>query len=171
MDAAEATKDLLTRVRARPWGAAITATRGGEADVVLDAGDDPLTERSTFQVGSITKTMTGVVLASAALAGEVDLTAPISDVLPIAGPRTHDHAPAAGDATQRAPSPKPPASRIRKPRRSRRPKGTSGGRQHNADENDKRSQPEQRIAHRCHAAPVGPVSSAWIQRDRHPHSP
>jgi CubicO group peptidase (beta-lactamase class C family) len=49
-----------------------------------DAGPDarPLDENSVFEIGSITKAFTGILLADMVARGEVSLTAPVSEYLP-----------------------------------------------------------------------------------------
>lgn len=84
-DASEVAADLVSRVRARPWGLAVAAVIGDEAHVTTDAGDEPVSETTTFQVGSITKTITGVLLAEAVLRGEAALTTSVGKVLADAG--------------------------------------------------------------------------------------
>jgi CubicO group peptidase (beta-lactamase class C family) len=51
----------------------------------IDAGDDPIDEDSLFQVGSVTKTMTGVLLADAIVRGETTPDATLHDVLGVEG--------------------------------------------------------------------------------------
>jgi CubicO group peptidase (beta-lactamase class C family) len=72
---------LIEAVRARPWGLAVAVLADGEVEFGFDEGNDPLTERSLFEVGSMTKTMTGVLLADAVVRGETSLDARLSDVL------------------------------------------------------------------------------------------
>ena len=81
MDADRAASTLVERVRNRPWGLAAVAIDGDDADVRLDDGDDPLDERSVFQIGSVTKTMMGVLLADAILRAETSAEATLGAVL------------------------------------------------------------------------------------------
>ncbi len=81
MEAEVGAAALIERVRARPWGLAVAAIARGRTAIRLDAGADPIAEETLFQIGSITKTMTGVLLADAVLRGETSLTASLGDVL------------------------------------------------------------------------------------------
>ena len=86
MEAAWATQNLLDRIARRRWGVAVAAIRGDDVDIAFDCGDDPVTPGSTFQVGSITKTMTGVVLATAVERDELRLDSTLGEVLGVGGP-------------------------------------------------------------------------------------
>ncbi len=77
---------LVDRVRARPWGLATVAIVGDDTVFAIDPGDDPIDEDSLFQIGSITKTMTGVLLAYAVIRGETSAEATLGDILDIDGP-------------------------------------------------------------------------------------
>src|SRR5579885_1379396 len=85
MDADAGASLLVERVRARPWGLAAAALVGDDTRVRLDAGDDPLDERSLFQIGSVTKTMTGVLLADAIVRAETSPDATLGAVLGFGG--------------------------------------------------------------------------------------
>jgi CubicO group peptidase (beta-lactamase class C family) len=67
--------------RVRPWGLAVAVVDGGEVSIALDQAGDPLTERSLFQIGSVTKTMTGLLLAQAVVGGGVELLATVGSIL------------------------------------------------------------------------------------------
>lgn len=79
--AAEAGEAMLASARARPWGLAVAALADGKVEFALDPGDDELTEDSYFQIGSITKTITGLLLADASLRRETALTATAGSIL------------------------------------------------------------------------------------------
>jgi len=76
---------MVERVRARPWGVVTAALAGEDVDFGFEAGDDDLDVGSLFQVGSVTKTMTGVLLADAVVRGEVTPDAALGDVLDVRG--------------------------------------------------------------------------------------
>lgn len=81
MDAAQAADALVERVRARPWGLAVVAIDGDATEVRIDPGADEMTEESTFQIGSVTKTFTGVLVAGCVNRGELALEATVGDIL------------------------------------------------------------------------------------------
>jgi CubicO group peptidase (beta-lactamase class C family) len=91
VNAEDAARRLVERVRTRRWGLATVAISGDATSFALDAGDDPIDEASLFQIGSITKTMTGVLLADVIVRGDTSADATLRDVLGIDG--------AAGDIT------------------------------------------------------------------------
>ncbi|MFN2505162.1 MAG: serine hydrolase domain-containing protein, partial [Acidimicrobiales bacterium] len=68
-------------VRRRASGLAVALSEDGETSIVLDAGRDLLTDHTLFEVGSVTKTMTALVLAGAAVSGELTLDTTLGDVL------------------------------------------------------------------------------------------
>lgn len=86
MDRIEAAGLLVERARSRPWGLAAAAVDRDGEEVVFDAGDDPIDATATFEWGSITKTMTGVLLAHAVVCGELEPGTTIGEVLGITGP-------------------------------------------------------------------------------------
>lgn len=81
IDAAEAADMMIKSVRARPWGLAVAGIADGAIEFALDPGDDELTCDSYFQLGSITKTMTGLLLADATVRGETTLSATVGSIL------------------------------------------------------------------------------------------
>jgi CubicO group peptidase (beta-lactamase class C family) len=85
VNARDAAGLLVERVRARPWGLAVVAIAGDDVEFAIDAGDDPLDEDSLFQVGSITKTMTGVLFADAVIRAEVSPDTTLQSALGIGG--------------------------------------------------------------------------------------
>lgn len=85
MDAGAGASLLVQRARARPWGLATAALVGDLTEVRLDEGDDALDEASLFQIGSVTKTMTGVLLADAILRQETTAAATLGEVLGLEG--------------------------------------------------------------------------------------
>ena len=74
-------------VRRRASGVAVALSVEGESSFLLDQGSDILTSRSLFEVGSVTKTLTALVLATAVIGGEVDLEATVGDMLGTAAGR------------------------------------------------------------------------------------
>jgi CubicO group peptidase (beta-lactamase class C family) len=85
MNADEAAALLVSRVRRRPWGLAALAVTGDNVVTAFDSGDDELHAGSVFQIGSITKTLTGLLLADCVSRGELALSTTIGDVLPETG--------------------------------------------------------------------------------------
>jgi len=85
MDATEAANELISQIRDRPWGLAVVALSGEQIEYRIDTGRDQIQRNSLFQIGSITKTMTGVLLATAVIRGEVALDTPLSEVLGVTG--------------------------------------------------------------------------------------
>ena len=81
LDASAAAAALINRARERPWGLAVAAISNGEVQIRIDAGADPLDEQTLFDIGSVTKTMTGVLLADAVVRGEATLDTTLGDVL------------------------------------------------------------------------------------------
>jgi CubicO group peptidase (beta-lactamase class C family) len=81
LDASTAAAALVKGVRERPWGLAVAAISNGDVQVRIEAGADPLDEETLFQIGSVTKTMTGLLLADAVLRGETTLEATLGDLL------------------------------------------------------------------------------------------
>lgn len=74
----------------RPWGLGVVATHGGESVIQIDQGRDEFTTGSRFELGSITKTMVGFLLADAVAVGECTLQTTMGEVLgedagPVAG--------------------------------------------------------------------------------------
>lgn len=72
---------LVSRVVDRPWGLGVVAVHGGEATTQIAPGADPFTTASLFEVGSLTKTVTGFLLADAVLAGECSLATTAGEVV------------------------------------------------------------------------------------------
>jgi len=89
MSASGAATSLASAVRARRWGLAVVAVVGDDDEIVIVDGDDRLSESTTFQLGSITKTMTGVLLATCALRDEVALDTTVGAVHPSPGRAAH----------------------------------------------------------------------------------
>lgn len=86
-DAAGSARD---RLRSQPWGLAIAVIANDDQEIVLDFGEDEFDEESYFQVGSITKTMTGLLVADAVGRGETSLQATVGSILgDSAGTCTH----------------------------------------------------------------------------------
>lgn len=72
---------LICDIRARPWGLGVVAVHDGAAAFQIDAGDDVFTTSSLFEIGSITKTMTGFLLADTVLSGECTLSTTVGELL------------------------------------------------------------------------------------------
>jgi CubicO group peptidase (beta-lactamase class C family) len=77
--------DLIRAIREPSFGIACALITGEDQEVALSKGADPLSRAATFEIGSITKTFTGTLLACMADAGEVALDDPVSRFLD-AGP-------------------------------------------------------------------------------------
>lgn len=76
MNLSAAAAAVADDARERASGAAVVVLRDGEHAFHLDPGADPLTEHTRFDIGSIAKTITALVLAQMVTAGEVELDAP-----------------------------------------------------------------------------------------------
>lgn len=85
VDTEAAVQLLISRVRARPWGLAVAAVSGDSVSISFDAGADPVGEENSFEWGSITKTMTGVLLAYAIVAGELRPEQTLGELLGVTG--------------------------------------------------------------------------------------
>lgn len=77
----DAAAALIDGVRARPWGLAVVALADGERDYAFDDGLDPIAEASLFELGSLTKPMTGVLLAESVVRGETTLDTTLGEIL------------------------------------------------------------------------------------------
>src|SRR5260221_4110536 len=84
-DSSWASRTLIERLRARPWGLAVATIVGDSTSVEVDAGDDEISALTTFEVGSITKTVTGVLLALAVGRDEVSLDSRLGQVFELDG--------------------------------------------------------------------------------------
>jgi serine-type D-Ala-D-Ala carboxypeptidase/endopeptidase len=83
--AVEATETLIRRVRGRHFGLATAALEGDATQFALDPGADPISGSSLFQIGSITKTMTGVLVADSVQRGEASLDTRVKEILDAPG--------------------------------------------------------------------------------------
>lgn len=81
MSPGDAIARAVTSLRAQRWGLAVVVIDGADVEHHLEAGDDPLTETSVFQIGSVTKTVTGLLLAQSILAGRLSLDDTLADLL------------------------------------------------------------------------------------------
>lgn len=86
MNADDAAGLLIQRVRSRPWGLAVAAIAGDEVSIKIDFGADPLDRSTSFQWGSITKTLTGVLVGYALGKGELTPDTTLGAILEVAGP-------------------------------------------------------------------------------------
>jgi serine-type D-Ala-D-Ala carboxypeptidase/endopeptidase len=77
--------ELITSLRASHVAIAAALVRDGDRSVEVDAGADPVDADTLFEVGSITKTMTGTLLAVLAGDGVVSLDTPVGELLDGAG--------------------------------------------------------------------------------------
>lgn len=69
----EAAVRLADDARERASGIAVAVIDGDDEAIHLDAGADPLTEHTRFDIGSIAKTLTALLLAEMVVAGEIEL--------------------------------------------------------------------------------------------------
>ena len=90
MDAGAAVAALIDHVRARPWGLAAVVLDGDATEIRIDAGRDPLDDGTVFQIGSVTKTITGLLLATCVQRGEATLDRTVGDVLGLRAGRLAD---------------------------------------------------------------------------------
>jgi CubicO group peptidase (beta-lactamase class C family) len=67
---------LVDDARERASGVAVAVIDGTDDAVHLDSGAHPLTETTRFDIGSVTKTFTALLLAQMVVAGDVELDAP-----------------------------------------------------------------------------------------------
>lgn len=81
MKAYEAAASARDRLRLQPWGLAIAVIAGDDTEILLDIGDDKFDEDFYFQIGSVTKTMTGLLIADAVIRGETSLGATLDSIL------------------------------------------------------------------------------------------
>ncbi len=78
--------ELINELRARHCAIAATFVRAGDISVQIDPGADPVDELSLFEIGSITKTITGTLLAVLVQNDTVALETTVADVLGDVGP-------------------------------------------------------------------------------------
>jgi CubicO group peptidase (beta-lactamase class C family) len=74
--------DAIRQIRQANAGLAVTVIEAGRVDVRLSSGADAITAETLFEIGSVTKTLTALLLAQMTLAGEVSLETRIGDELP-----------------------------------------------------------------------------------------
>lgn len=67
--------------RTPPWGLAICVVSGENCEIVLDAGADELGRESYFEIGSVTKTMTGLLVADSIQRGEASPDTTVGAIL------------------------------------------------------------------------------------------
>lgn len=73
--------DLVGQLRARHCAIATSQVVNGELSVLVDPGADPVDEATLFEIGSITKTITGSLLALLVIRDAVSLETSVSDLL------------------------------------------------------------------------------------------
>jgi CubicO group peptidase (beta-lactamase class C family) len=76
-----AASSMIDAVRARPWGIVAATVIGDDVEHALVAGDDPISEGTLFQIGSVTKPMTGLLLADSTLRKELTLDTTVKELL------------------------------------------------------------------------------------------
>ena len=76
-----AAQQVIADVRQSNSSVAVVSIRGHEQELVIDAGVDAVRPATFFEIASITKTMTALLLAEMVLAGEVRLDTAIGDVI------------------------------------------------------------------------------------------
>lgn len=73
--------DLVGQLRARHCAIATAQALDGDLSVLVDPGDDPVDEATLFEIGSITKSITGTLLATQVLRNAASLETSVADVL------------------------------------------------------------------------------------------
>ena len=81
IEAAEAAALAVKSLRSNTWGLAIAVLSNGVTEFVIDPGADELDESTRFQICSVTKTMTGLLLADCVIRGETSLDTRVGDIL------------------------------------------------------------------------------------------
>ena len=89
MTLGETAAGIADAARERASGQAVLVVVGPDDVIHLDQGADPLTERTRFDVGSITKTFTALLLAQMAVDGDLDLEAPAAGEMTYVQLATH----------------------------------------------------------------------------------
>lgn len=79
--APEAAILAVDRLRSHPWGLAVAVAADDDIELALDPGADDLNEDSYFQIGSVTKTMTGLLVADCITRGEASLDTTVGAIL------------------------------------------------------------------------------------------
>ena len=74
-------RDAIDGIRMRYAGIAVGTVDSEGTAITLEAGRDDLREDSVFEFGSVTKTMTGLILATAVTRRELALETTVGDVL------------------------------------------------------------------------------------------
>jgi serine-type D-Ala-D-Ala carboxypeptidase/endopeptidase len=85
-----AAANLIEAVRARPWGLAVAVIADGKTHIEFDPGQDPLHDGALFQIGSLTKTMTGLLLSQCVLSEEAELSTTVGDLLGVRASKAGD---------------------------------------------------------------------------------
>jgi serine-type D-Ala-D-Ala carboxypeptidase/endopeptidase len=78
--------ELARGAAPKPPAGVVFARRVGDGAVEV-ASVGPVAEDAVFELGSVTKAVTGLLLADAVVRGEVALDTPLTDCLPAARPR------------------------------------------------------------------------------------
>jgi len=81
IDASQAAASVVNSLRSRPWGVAVAVLANGVTELALDPGADNLDEDSYFQIASVTKTMTGLLVADCVVRGEASLDSTVGAIL------------------------------------------------------------------------------------------
>jgi CubicO group peptidase (beta-lactamase class C family) len=78
--------ELAGRAAPKPPAGVVLARRTGAGAIEVEVAG-PVAADAVFELGSITKAVTGLLLADAVVRGEVTLDTPLADCLPGASPR------------------------------------------------------------------------------------
>ena len=79
--ASKAAASAVKSLRSQPWGLAVAVISEGMTEFALDGGADELDVDSYFELGSVTKTMTGLLVADCVVRGEASLDTTIAEIL------------------------------------------------------------------------------------------
>ncbi len=85
MDLERAAGALAERALARAWGLAVAAVDPHGKQTAVSPGHDPLDGRSVFDLGSVTKTVTGLLLGALVNARELDFDTSLGELITWSG--------------------------------------------------------------------------------------